>query len=90
MAIPPQENTASYWIKLGNSLANSGRCDEATKAYDRSLGLDPKNSECWNNRGIVLFMQNMINGAILSFERPLLWTPKTQKPGTIEVWFFVG
>jgi Flp pilus assembly protein TadD len=69
MESAPQENTASYWQKLGNSLANSGRYGEAAKAYDKSLSLDPKDAECWNNRGIVQSMQNRMGDAILSFEK---------------------
>jgi Flp pilus assembly protein TadD len=50
----PSENTADRWIKLGNALDNGGQYEEAVKALDRAIELNPKDSEIWNNRGIIL------------------------------------
>jgi tetratricopeptide (TPR) repeat protein len=85
MQSPPQEDTASYWQKLGNSLANAGRYEEAAKAYDKSLKLDPKDTECWNNRGIILSILNRINDAIQSFEKAT-----TIDPQNAEAWYNRG
>jgi len=32
--------------------------DEAIKAYDEAIGINPKDAESWNNKGLALLDQN--------------------------------
>lgn len=50
---PLDENAAGYCLKLGSDLANARKYEEAVKASDGTIDLDPNDTEAWNNRGIV-------------------------------------
>jgi tetratricopeptide (TPR) repeat protein len=46
------QQTAEYWIKLGNDLntfeyIDAGRNAEAVKAFDKAIDVDPSNKEAW-------------------------------------------
>jgi tetratricopeptide (TPR) repeat protein len=46
------QQTANYWIKLGNDLnafeyIDAGRNAEAVKAFDKAIDIDPSNKEAW-------------------------------------------
>jgi hypothetical protein len=46
------QQTAEYWIKLGNDLnafeyIDAGRNAEAVKAFDKAIDIDPSNKEAW-------------------------------------------
>ncbi|PIE69811.1 MAG: hypothetical protein CSA21_00385 [Deltaproteobacteria bacterium] len=47
------EITADDWYNRGNSLARSGRLQEAIKAYDRALQLCPDDRQAQENREVV-------------------------------------
>lgn len=79
------EDTASYWLKLGSALANSGRYEEAAKAFDRAIELDPNDTEAWNNRGIVLSILKRNKEAIPSFEKATSIDPRNA-----EAWYNRG
>ena len=45
------ENIAGAWNNKGVALHNQGRYDEAIKAYDEAIRLDPEYANAWNNKG---------------------------------------
>jgi tetratricopeptide (TPR) repeat protein len=45
---------AMAWCIKGNCLDNLDRCEEALGSYDRSLHIDPSNSDTWFNKGLTL------------------------------------
>jgi Ca-activated chloride channel family protein len=46
-------DTANGQYNRGNALANAGQLEQALKAYDRALQLDPKNEDAAYNRKLV-------------------------------------
>lgn len=49
-----QEETEDSWFKKGQELGRNGSYEEAVKAYDNALVLEPKNAEAWLGKGTVL------------------------------------
>ncbi|MCZ7379999.1 MAG: tetratricopeptide repeat protein, partial [Candidatus Methanoperedens sp.] len=45
---------ASVLANKGNELVESGMYAEAIKYYDKVLGINPKLTEVWNNKGLAL------------------------------------
>ncbi len=58
-------NDPENWLRLGNLYARSNRPEEAARAYEKSLMLNPGDARTWYNLGVVrqrqayaLFMQS--------------------------------
>ena len=43
------------WNNKGIALYGQGKYDEAIKAYDEAIRLDPNYAMAWNNKGIALY-----------------------------------
>ena len=65
--INPQD--AAAWLNKGNALYNQGKQDEAIKAYDEAIRLDPKLAETWNNKGEALSKQGKYDEAIQALDK---------------------
>ena len=48
------QQTAGDWVDKGNALGIQGNYDEAIKAYDDAIKLDPNYAAAWSNKGIAL------------------------------------
>jgi tetratricopeptide (TPR) repeat protein len=48
------EGTTDSWLKKGQELGRNGSYEEAIKAYDKALELDPRNAQAWFAKGTVL------------------------------------
>ena len=59
--------------------------EEAAKAFDRAIELDPNDTEAWNNRGIVLSILKRNKEAIQSFEKATSIDPRNA-----EAWYNRG
>lgn len=49
-----QENTTDIWFKNGQELYKNESYQEALKAFDDSLKIDPQNASAWHYRGLAL------------------------------------
>jgi tetratricopeptide (TPR) repeat protein len=47
-----QPNNSLYWYYLGRAKYNENHFQEAIKAFQKSLALDPKSSRAWSNLGL--------------------------------------
>lgn len=47
-------NKADYWYKKGLMLAGAGSYDEAFRAYDKAIQIDPDNAGAWNGEALTL------------------------------------
>lgn len=59
---------ASVWNNKGNALASQGKYDEAIKAFDEAIKLDPSFTRAWFNKGNALNSQGKYDGAIKIFD----------------------
>ena len=62
------QTDAAYWFDKGMTLYILNNYTESLKAYDKSLELNPLDSEAWNNRGIDLGMLGKYDEALSSFK----------------------
>ena len=71
-----QAPKGEYLLSLGHALHFLGRLDEALKAYDKGVALDPSNAELWKSMGLVLTKLERIEEAILAFQHVLKLSPR--------------
>ena len=48
------QQTAEDWFNKGNDLEDQGKYDDAIKAYDEAIRLDPNYAKAWYNKGAIL------------------------------------
>ena len=63
-------------LSYGHFLCDNGRYDDAIKAFNKVIGLNPNSAPAWNEKGKVLKLQNRLNDAIIAFNRALELDPK--------------
>ncbi|MCK9566752.1 MAG: tetratricopeptide repeat protein [Methanothrix sp.] len=78
-----QEETADSWFKKGQELGRNGSYEEAVKAYDNALELEPKNAEAWLGKGTVLSLwagsindKSLYEDAIKAFDKAIELDPQ--------------
>ena len=83
-----QENTAEGWYKKGLELELSDSREEAVKAYDRAIQLDPQNPKYWNNKAFDLWLLHRNQEANQASEKALeLYNDTLQEnPKDIDSW----
>ncbi len=62
------QTTAIDWNDKGNVLVDQGKYDEAIKAYDRAIEINPQLAEVWNNKGLALYHQGKYSEAIQAYD----------------------
>ena len=65
------QKTAENWFDKSTALSNQGKYDEAIKAYDAAIKLDPNYAATWNDRGIALDESGKYEEAIQAYNRAL-------------------
>ena len=70
------QQTAEDWFNEGNALSSQGKYDEAIKAYDEAIRLDPNFAKAWNNKGIALYGQGKYDEAIKAYHEAIRLDPK--------------
>ena len=75
MASAQCQTTAEDWLDKGNALYGQGKYDEAIKAYDETIKLDPNFAMAWNNRGAALNNLGKYGEAIKACDEALRLDP---------------
>ena len=69
--------------KLGTikdiALVKLGKSDEAIKAYDKAIEINPHNSDAWYNKGIALYNLNKSDEAIKAYDKAIEINPQDSK-----------
>src|ERR1700749_165983 len=60
--------TAQHVSALGMALDRSGKLEDALKAFDKAISLQPGNAELWKNLGSVLIELNRPDEALLALQ----------------------
>jgi tetratricopeptide (TPR) repeat protein len=70
-------NSASLWNKMGIAYQLMFNQEEATRCYERSLRLDPKNSTVLNNLGTIFDSHKEFQAAERMYHKALKYDPKS-------------
>ena len=68
---------AEIAVRIGQFYLASGRLEEARKAADRALDLDPKLAAAWALRGKTLEMTGALKPALADYQRSLGYEPES-------------
>jgi tetratricopeptide (TPR) repeat protein len=81
-----QENTAEGWFKKGSELFRNGSYDDAVKAYDRAIELEPSNATFYiskvpglNLLALLTNNQSKHNESLQAIDKALEIDPKNPK-----------
>ena len=66
-----QRNNAYSWNSKGIALYNQGKYNEAIKAYDEAIKIDPKYKWAWANKGGALKSSGKYNESIQAYDEAL-------------------
>ena len=67
------------WLEKGKSLSRSGKHQDAIKAYDKAIELNPMLDKAYNNRGNVYFDKQEYDKAIDDYSRSIELNPRQYK-----------
>jgi tetratricopeptide (TPR) repeat protein len=65
----------SVWNNKGYALSSQGKYDEAIKAYDEAIRIDPKSFAAWTNKGDALNAQGKYDEAIKTYDEAIKLDP---------------
>ncbi len=67
---------ATDWYNKGIALYDQGKYDEAIKAYNKAIELNPQYADAWNNKGIALYDQGKYDEAIKACNKAIELDPQ--------------
>ena len=73
-----QDPKPDFLTNLGATLLRQGRRDDALKAFDKAVQLEPNNASLWNQLGDALLELQRNDHALLSFQHVLKLDPRHQ------------
>ncbi|MCJ7444174.1 MAG: tetratricopeptide repeat protein [Methanotrichaceae archaeon] len=65
------EAEATLWDDKAHALYDQGKYDEAIRAYDKAIKLDPNHADAWNNKGNAFFNLNKYDKAISAYDKAI-------------------
>ena len=67
-----------------NNVSILNKYDEAIKAYDKEIEINPQNSSAWNNKGLALDHLNKLDEAIIAYEKAIEINPDNSVIGMVK------
>ncbi len=82
-------NSARQRIIKGDYLCSQAKYDEAIKAYDEAIWIDPYNVDAWNGKGNALYQQGKYKASIKAYDMVIKHTIKSD-PKLALAWYNKG
>ena len=79
------QQTAEDCFKKGIELSTPGKCEEAIKALDESIQIDPKNADALIYKGNALYNLGNCNDAIEAYDKAIKIEPKLEDAWSMKV-----
>ncbi len=83
--VPNSENNSNILFYVGNCYLYQNKFDEAIKAYDKAIEINPQISETWNNKGIALHELNRSDEAMKAYDKAIEINPNNS-----DAWYNKG
>lgn len=84
-AVRGKSRSPQFYVEMGLELAAAGRLEEAARALQRAVQLDPDHRPALLNAGEILARRGDTSGARALFERLAVLDPDDPRP-----WFYLG
>ncbi len=75
-----------YWGMKGDSIRNLGKYNEAIKAYDKALEIDPRYYAAWRGKGKALYSLGKFDEAIKAYDKAIETNPQQYSND----WYYKG
>ena len=75
-----------YYHETGEILAQIKRYDEAVKAFEEAIEINPNLFEVWYKKGIALYFLGKYDNAVMSFDNALILKPEYYEILNIKAW----
>ena len=82
-------NSARQRTIKGDYLFSQAKYDEAIKAYDEAIWIDPYNVDAWNGKGNALYQQGKYKASIKAYDMVIKHTIKSN-PKLALAWYNKG
>ena len=76
--------STNVWFHKGSELMNLGKYNEAIKAYDKAIEINPQDSDAWYNKGLDLEQLSKSDESIKAYEKAIEINPIIRMLGTIK------
>src|SRR5208337_742950 len=71
VGIADSSQSTNVWSNKGNELMSSEKYNEAIKAFDKAIEINPKNSDAWYKKGNILSKLGKYDEAIKAYEKAI-------------------
>lgn len=73
-----EQSEAVSWLNQGIALGNLGKYDEAIKAFDKAIDINPQYEAAWYLKGAALNRQGMYNESIQAYDKAIEINPRNE------------
>ena len=70
------QQTAEAWNNKGAALDDQGKYDDAIKAFDEAIRINPNYADAWYNKGVAFYHQKKYNEAIQAYDKAIKIDPQ--------------
>lgn len=85
-----QEKSAEDWFNKGQELFSNGSKEEAIKAYDEAIKLNPNYGMAWGGKATSLAILGRYNESLYAFDKAIETWPANDTERISELWVFKG